>query len=49
MGDLYIDISNKLEKENKVFAAMIDCDCNNCEAGTIAMIDAEFIKMAAQA
>ena len=42
MGDLYIDISNKLENENKGFAAMIDCGCESCETQTIAMIDAEF-------
>lgn len=40
MGDLYIDISEKLEKENKGFAAMIDCGCESCETQTISMIDA---------
>jgi hypothetical protein len=42
MGDLYIDISEKLEKKNKEFAAMIDCGCESCETQTIVMIDAEF-------
>jgi len=45
MADLYIDISNKLEKENKGFAAMVDCGCESCEGQTAKAIDQEFQSM----
>jgi len=54
MADLYIDISNKLEKESKGFAAMVDCGCDSCEENTHkaiqrtfkSMSDADLLKLA---
>ena len=45
MADLYIDISNKLEKESKGFAAMVDCGCESCEEKTHKAIDSAFRSM----
>ena len=42
MADLYIGISNKLEKENKGFAAMVDCGCESCEQQSINAIQKAF-------
>jgi len=45
MADLYIDISNKLEKESKGFAAMVDCGCDSCEDQSIKAIEGAFKSM----
>ena len=45
MADLYIGISNKLEKESKGFAAMVDCGCNSCENQSIKAIEGAFKSM----
>ena len=45
MADLYIDISNKLEKESKGFAAMVDCGCESCEGQSIKAIEGAFKSM----
>jgi len=45
MADLHINISNKLEKESKGFAAMVDCGCNSCEEKTNKAIDSAFKSM----
>jgi len=45
MADLYIDISNKLEKESKGFAAMVDCGCDSCEDQSIKAIERTFKSM----
>ena len=45
MADLYIGISNKLEKESKGFAAMVDCGCESCEEKTHKAIDSAFKSM----
>jgi len=45
MADLYIDISNKLEKESKGFAAMVDCGCDSCEDQSIKAIEVAFKSM----
>jgi len=45
MADLHISISNKLEKESKGFAAMVDCGCNSCEEKTHKAIDSAFKSM----
>ena len=42
MADLYIGISNKLEKESKGFAAMVDCGCDSCEQQSIKAIEGAF-------
>ena len=54
MADLHISISNKLEKESKGFAAMVDCGCDSCEGNTHkaiqrtfkSMSDADLLKLA---
>jgi len=54
MADLHISISNKLEKESKGFAAMVDCGCDSCEENTHkaiqrtfkSMSDADLLKLA---
>ena len=45
MADLYIDISNKLEKESKGFAAMVDCGCDSCEDQSVKAIESAFKSM----
>ena len=45
MADLHISISNKLEKESKGFAAMVDCGCDSCEEQTHKAIDSAFKSM----
>ena len=45
MADLYIGISNKLEKESKGFAAMVDCGCDSCEDQSIQAIEGAFKSM----
>ena len=45
MANLYIDISNKLEKESKGFAAMVDCGCDSCEHQSIKAIEGAFKSM----
>ena len=45
MADLHISISNKLEKESKGFAAMVDCGCESCEEKTHKAIDSAFRSM----
>jgi len=45
MADLYINISNKLEKESKGFAAMVDCGCDSCEDQSIKAIERTFKSM----
>jgi hypothetical protein len=45
MADLHISISNKLEKESKGFAAMVDCGCESCEEKTHKAIDSAFKSM----
>ena len=45
MADLYIDISNKLEKESKGFATMVDCGCESCEGQSIKAIEGAFKSM----
>ena len=45
MADLYIDISNKLEKESKGFAAMVYCGCDSCEDQSIRAIEGAFKSM----
>ena len=45
MADLYIEISNKLEKESKGFAAMVDCGCDSCEDQSIKAIEGAFKSM----
>lgn len=42
MGDLFIEISEKLEKESTDFADAIKCGCIKCDEMTIQAIDAEF-------
>ena len=45
MADLHISISNKLEKESKGFAAMVDCGCDLCEDQSIKAIQRTFKSM----
>jgi hypothetical protein len=45
MADLHISISNKLEKESKGFAAMVDCGCDSCEENTHKAIQRTFKSM----
>ena len=45
MADLHISISNKLEKESKGFAAMLDCGCDSCEENTHKAIQRTFKSM----
>jgi hypothetical protein len=45
MADLHISISDKLEKENKGFAAMVDCGCESCEEKTHKAINSAFRSM----
>jgi len=45
MADLHISISNKLEKESKGFAAMVDCGCDSCEENTYKAIQRTFKSM----
>jgi hypothetical protein len=45
MADLHISISDKLEKESKGFAAMVDCGCESCEEKTHKAIDSAFRAM----
>ena len=45
MADLHISISDKLEKESKGFAAMVDCGCESCEEKTHKAIDFAFRSM----
>jgi len=45
MGDLFIEISEKLEKQYPDFKDAADCGCNNCEDLTNTYIQVEFLKM----
>ena len=45
MADLHISISNKLEKESKGFAAMVDCGCDSCEQQSHKAIQSAFKSM----
>jgi len=45
MADLHIMLSDKLEKESKGFAAMVDCGCDSCEEKTHKAIDSAFKSM----
>jgi hypothetical protein len=44
MGNLYLEISEGLEKELKGFAEALECGCSACEDFTIPAIQREFIK-----
>lgn len=44
MGNLYLEISEKLEKELPAFKEALECGCNICEETTLDLIQKELEK-----
>jgi hypothetical protein len=42
MGNLYLELSEKLEKESPEFKEALECGCEVCEDSTIEALKTEF-------